>query len=292
MYLENVFYVYAHRKPNGEIFYVGKGKGNRAWSPHGRNTFWKSIVAKYCHSVEIVDNSLSEKQAFELEEFLISYCKTRRQGGTLTNLTLGGEGASGLECSPETREKISAKARGTGNGRSDKVIYNFINFHTGEKYMGTRQDFTATYSINVSDICKNSKILTVKSWCLEENIDKIKTPKCDCRLYNFINLNGTSIIATRRDFKEQTGVDPRALFRSEKYKYNSVKGWGLRENVEKLKPPKYPNQVHTFIHIDGTTITATHKDFFTQTGISCRSLFKKTPATITRTGWSLLPTQP
>ena len=28
----NKYYVYAHRKPNGEIFYVGKGSGKRAWT--------------------------------------------------------------------------------------------------------------------------------------------------------------------------------------------------------------------------------------------------------------------
>lgn len=37
---KNNFYVYIHVKPhNGEIFYVGKGKGKRAYYKHSRNKF-------------------------------------------------------------------------------------------------------------------------------------------------------------------------------------------------------------------------------------------------------------
>lgn len=284
--MNNVFYVYIHRKLNGEIFYVGKGRDKRAWSPHGRNTFWKNTVLKYEYNVSIIEDNLSESQAFELEEFLISYCKLRTQGGTLTNLTLGGEGISGLECSPATRKKISIKARGMGNGRSDKTIYTFVNFHTGEEYTGTRQDFTTNYSVNVSDICKNSKILTVKSWCLKENLDKITTPKCDCRLYNFVHITGEVITATRRDFKAQTDIDPKNLFKSKKYRYASIYGWCLEENRTNLKPLRHPNRVYTFVHTDGSIIQATRNDFKIQTGISSKSLFGVDKRKTTK-GWSL-----
>ena len=44
--MEN-YYVYVHKKPDGKIFYVGKGKNKRAWSISDRNNLWKKIVSKY-----------------------------------------------------------------------------------------------------------------------------------------------------------------------------------------------------------------------------------------------------
>lgn len=42
------FYVYVHKKKtNGEVFYVGKGSGKRAWSAFGRNSLWKRTADKY-----------------------------------------------------------------------------------------------------------------------------------------------------------------------------------------------------------------------------------------------------
>lgn len=220
--------MYIHRKPCGEVFYVGKGKYKRAWSRHGRNPFWKRTVAKYGYTVQIIEQGLSNEQALELEEFIISYCKLRTDGGTLTNLTLGGTGSVGMKVSDETKIKLSEKNKGSLNANSDKNIYNFTNFYTGETYTGTRQDFTEKYEIKVSDLF-NSKVLTVLSWCLTENLHKIIKPKYDCREYSFKHISGTVITATRRKFKEQAGIDIRSLFRTGKYKLKAVKGWSITE---------------------------------------------------------------
>jgi len=73
------FYVYVHENlRNGEVFYVGKGEGKRAWSKH-RESYWvkyvESIEGKY--SVKIVAKGLSESEALRQEEdMLIKYAKT------------------------------------------------------------------------------------------------------------------------------------------------------------------------------------------------------------------------
>lgn len=221
-----MYYVYVHRKPSGEIFYVGKGTKVRAWSKHGRNPLWRAVVAKYRYTVEIIEDNLIAKVALELEEFIISYHKLKIFGGTLANLTLGGEGVCGVPHSETTKRKLSITSHGSRNGNSDKNIYTFVNFYTRENYQGTRQDFTDKYGISVADLFKG-KVLTVLSWCLEDNLNKIIKPKCDCTVYDFIHASGQVVSATRRDFKVQTGVDPRALFRCEKYRYKSVSGWSL-----------------------------------------------------------------
>lgn len=88
----NRFYVYLHLKPNGDVFYVGKGTRKRAWSYYLRNRYWQHIVN--CHGliVEIHTDNLTEDSAFALEKDLIQHY---RPTGKLTNVTDGGGGVSG-----------------------------------------------------------------------------------------------------------------------------------------------------------------------------------------------------
>lgn len=97
------FYVYLHRKATtGEVFYVGKGKGKRAWSII-RNRYWHSIVKKHGFIVEIVYSGLQEWFAFELEHDLIALYGRE----TLCNMTNGGEGVSGYVHTEENLKKMS-----------------------------------------------------------------------------------------------------------------------------------------------------------------------------------------
>lgn len=97
------FYVYVHRKnTDGSVFYVGKGKDCRAWAKHGRNVYWKRIVAKHGFTVHIIVNKINEICALSIECALIKFYGRNN----LCNLTDGGEGVSGLRHSEETKEKL------------------------------------------------------------------------------------------------------------------------------------------------------------------------------------------
>ncbi len=111
------YYVYAHRKEtNGEIFYVGKGSGKRAYKKD-RSDWWKNIVNKHGRKVEILSDNLTEEDAFELEKFVISEMK-----GKLCNMTEGGEGSSGFKHSQESKDKLSAYWSGRPKGlRSEEA---------------------------------------------------------------------------------------------------------------------------------------------------------------------------
>ena len=107
-----MFYNYLHTKPNGEVFYIGKGTGIRAWKTTRRNQHWKNIVAKYKdYNVEILANWDTEQEAFDHEVLLISCFKD--MGYELANLTDGGEGMSNP--SAETRAKLSESRKGSKN---------------------------------------------------------------------------------------------------------------------------------------------------------------------------------
>lgn len=112
----NEFYVYFHRcLDTGEIFYVGKGHGNRAYTKRNRSKFWNSIVNKHDYFIEIIESELSEDDAIIKEIFWINKIGRRDIGtGTLVNMTSGGEGTSGYlrVFSDEHREKIRKSITG------------------------------------------------------------------------------------------------------------------------------------------------------------------------------------
>jgi len=106
--LPQSFYVYAHRKAStNEIFYIGKGRGNRAWRKDGRGTYWYRVVKKHGLKIDILMDGLQEWAAFEFERDFISLYGRKDMGyGELINLTCGGDGVSGLLTSQETKNKI------------------------------------------------------------------------------------------------------------------------------------------------------------------------------------------
>ena len=69
------YYVYIHLNPKtNEIFYIGKGKGNRKSSKVGRNEKWKKYVSNLTEQFKILilKENLSDKEALELERKVIS----------------------------------------------------------------------------------------------------------------------------------------------------------------------------------------------------------------------------
>lgn len=69
-------YVYAHIDAAGNIFYVGKGDGRRAWSKD-RHPVWHRYVERHLggtYQVRILQDNLSPDQAEELEAAWIAQC--------------------------------------------------------------------------------------------------------------------------------------------------------------------------------------------------------------------------
>ena len=68
----NNYYVYIHKTKDGIPFYVGKGKGKRAWS-NARNTNWKEFVNQIGeYDIELPHTNLSEEKALDIEKELIA----------------------------------------------------------------------------------------------------------------------------------------------------------------------------------------------------------------------------
>lgn len=71
-------YIYAHLDKNGNIFYIGKGNGRRAWSKE-RHHLWTRYVEKHFggeYTIEILNDDLDDEEAEEIEAEWISYYST------------------------------------------------------------------------------------------------------------------------------------------------------------------------------------------------------------------------
>jgi len=117
--MNNKYYIYFHINPlKNEIFYVGKGKDNRAFIKTGRSRYWNNIVKKYGYIIDITDENLTEEEAFEKEVFYINRIGRKSLGlGPLINMTDGGEGCSGLIFTDELRLKKSKSMMGKNTGK-------------------------------------------------------------------------------------------------------------------------------------------------------------------------------
>jgi hypothetical protein len=102
------YYVYTYLREDGTPYYVGKGKGNRAYL-NGRSTPKPPQLDR----IQIIKENLTEEAAFALERKLIAEYGRKDLGtGILRNLTDGGEGVSGRVTKPESIEKRVAKNTG------------------------------------------------------------------------------------------------------------------------------------------------------------------------------------
>ena len=112
-----IYYTYAYLRENRTPYYIGKGKGNRAY---GRR--YKGIKPPKDKSrILILKKNLTEEEAFRHEVYMIAVLGRKDLGtGILHNRTDGGEGASGTVVSKETKRKIGDAQKGDKNHNYSK----------------------------------------------------------------------------------------------------------------------------------------------------------------------------
>jgi len=116
-----MYYTYAYLREDGTPYYIGKGKGNRAYVKCNRITH----LPKDNSRILILKQNLTEEEAFRHEIYMIAVFGRKDLGsGILYNRTDGGEGCSGAIKSEEARRKIGKAQEGEKNhnyGKSASV---------------------------------------------------------------------------------------------------------------------------------------------------------------------------
>ena len=109
------WYVYKLiRIDKNQVFYIGIGSSPnfaRAYSKDDRNDIWKKITNKTDYKVEILYENISFDDAKDKEIQLIKEYGKIKNGGTLSNMTDGGDGISGYIHTDETKKVIKEKRK-------------------------------------------------------------------------------------------------------------------------------------------------------------------------------------
>jgi hypothetical protein len=163
--MENIFYIYAHINPlNGIPFYIGKGKGNRAYTKQSRSKWWLNTVNKYGFDVILLEEQLFELEAFVKETYWIKRIGRKDLNiGSLINMSFGGEGNSGRVFSEEHKLKIKLNHKGMLGKKTSE--------ETKEKIRNKNKNrvFTQDWKNKISQSKKGTK-----TWNKGISNDKIK----------------------------------------------------------------------------------------------------------------------
>ena len=147
------YYTYTHSIPNGDVFYVGKGKDKRVYSTSDRPLAWRKLVEdNQGVKMEIVERFDSEEDAFNHERELIA--KYKAKGCELVNLTSGGKGINDYCYSLEVRQaksemmtgwkhkEVKCPHCGTKGGETSMKRWHFANC------TGVKPQFKSRVTIN------------------------------------------------------------------------------------------------------------------------------------------------
>lgn len=292
------FYVYIHKKKtDGEVFYVGKGRGHRAWITTYRSDFWNKVYNKHGRDVELVAEKLDEKTALDLEKELITFYGRRDLGmGTLVNLCDGGKGPTNFVVTQEYRDNVSKRVSGKNHPRYDPTLWPFYNYQTDEVVYSTKYDFGLKFPDINTGMLFNRRC-TQKGWLIREmfsdsELQDLKNrytgnsnPSADKTEYEFINVDTLErIVGTRHDLKDRVENFNASSLICGNIKvsmgwtlieiFNSVSLDVLRNPTALCNNPRADKTVYDFVNLKTrNTFKGTRTQFQKTFGFSVRDLF-------------------
>jgi hypothetical protein len=202
-----MYYTYAYLREDGTPYYIGKGKGYRAYQGNRKSTNPPKDKSK----IIFLKQNLTEEEAFKHEIYMIAiFGRKDNNSGILRNLTNGGEGTSGANNSGE---------RNSFYGRK----------HTEETKLKISKSKVGTKFPNELKPLASKR--TKKMW---ENGGVFSTPEFRQKLsqslckkqYQLIDKEGEIYYTDNlMIFSKEHNLDYSAMYKVVKQKLTSYKGW-------------------------------------------------------------------
>ena len=201
-----MYYTYAYLREDGTPYYIGKGKGYRAYQGNRKSINPPKDKSK----IILLKQNLTEEEAFKHEIYMIAiFGRKDNNSGILHNLTNGGEGTSG------------ANNSGERNGFYKKSHTEETKSKISKTKIGTKfpEELKPLVSKRSKEMWKNGAFST------QEYRQKLSQSLCKNQ-YELIDKYGkvyyTDNILT---FSKKHNLDYSAMYKVVKQKLKSHKGW-------------------------------------------------------------------
>ena len=202
------YYTYAYLREDGTPYYIGKGKDDRAYKK-GRGQI---KPPKDKNRIIFLKQNLTEKEAFRHEKYMIAVFGRKDLGnGILRNRTDGGEGASNVIRSEETRKKMSEAKIGNRNGMFGHNLSEENRKKLKERMSGSKNNMAKTILIvNINgenyivrgefiQFCKNKNIPYVGLTKRKQRGSKTPT-KCGWSYFDITNKSKSEVEELKSKF--------------------------------------------------------------------------------------------
>jgi hypothetical protein len=221
----NNFYTYAYLREDRTPYYIGKGKGKRIHQkcrrlfnlpPKERRIFLKK--------------NLTEEEAFKHEIYMIAVFGRKDLGtGILNNFTNGGEGASGLKCSEETKRKLSESHKGITHTEETKRKLSESHKGITPSEESRKKMSESRKGIALSKETRKKMSLSKKGlkWGYHSEETKERMRQRHCKMWKFVSPTDEIIeeYTNLSEFCKKYSLDRSKLSELARGKRKYYKGW-------------------------------------------------------------------
>jgi hypothetical protein len=211
------YYTYAYLREDGTPYYIGKGKGRRAYQKS------HSVAVPPKDRILFLKTNLTEEEAFVHEIYMISILGRKDLGkGMLRNKTFGGEGTSGIVVSEESKRKMS-------EAQKKKPSYGMLGKNHTEQSIQKMREASTGKSMSI-DTKRKLREATKRRWkdgdlSTEKNRKKLSQSLCK-KQYIIISPEGKKFYTNNvMNFATTYELDFSSLYKVARGKLKHCKGW-------------------------------------------------------------------